>query len=346
MLSVVVLRALGLGDLLTGLPALRALRDAYPRADITLAAPSVLAPIAALSGAVDGVADTAPLRPLHPALHGADLAVDLHGRGPESTRLLLATGPRRLISFEHRLVPETRGHPRWIPEEHEVTRWCRLLTESGIAADPRRLGLRRPAAPSPAPGGNARRAGAATAMGPSGTPLARGPVGGAARRPAWRRARTWPARTHRRSGRRRCAPRSRRLSGAPPGMTANGPAVCGGRERVSRASMMRSAAGRSPIAPAATLLRRPHPVQVLVQAPQLSRRPRPFATASGAAARGGVAIAPHRRRGGRHDDEHDQADQAEMHSKTSADALRNYIQPLPSPRRIHIASRTRRRERG
>lgn len=150
--SIVVLRALGFGDLLTGIPALRALRDACPGADITLAAPSVLTPIAALSGAVDGVADTAPLQPLHPALHGADLAVNLHGQGPQSTRLLLATRPRRLIAFAHADVPDTRGLPRWAADEHEVVRWCRLLTERGIRADPGRLALRRPGVPSPAPG--------------------------------------------------------------------------------------------------------------------------------------------------------------------------------------------------
>jgi ADP-heptose:LPS heptosyltransferase len=150
---IVALRALGLGDLLTGIPALRGLRSAFGGARITLAAPAGLGPLAALSGAVDEIADTAPLRPLPPGLRGADLAVNLHGRGPQSTRLLLATGPGRLIAFGHPSMAQTRGMPEWLADEHEVNRWCRLLTESGIPADPRDLLLDRPAWPSPGPAG-------------------------------------------------------------------------------------------------------------------------------------------------------------------------------------------------
>jgi hypothetical protein len=166
-LRIVVLQAPGLGDLLTAVPALR---DRYPQAVITLAAPAALAPIATLAdppgepardpsgdlpgGApvVDEVADTAPLSLLAPRLQGADLAVNLHGRGPESTRLLIVTNPRRLITFAHIGLAATRRSPRWRADEHETVRWCRLLTESGIPTDPARLELRHPDVPSPAPG--------------------------------------------------------------------------------------------------------------------------------------------------------------------------------------------------
>jgi ADP-heptose:LPS heptosyltransferase len=94
-------------------------------------------PLAELSGAVDELLDTAPLAA--PAVRGADLAVNLHGRGPESHRALLATAPRRMIAFAAPGVP-WKG-PRWRAGEHEVQRWCRLLAESGIPADPSRLDL-------------------------------------------------------------------------------------------------------------------------------------------------------------------------------------------------------------
>jgi ADP-heptose:LPS heptosyltransferase len=142
----VAYRALGLGDLLTAVPALRALRDAFAEHRLLLAAPAVLAPLAHLTGAVDEVADTPPLGP-PPA--GADLIVNLHGRGPQSHRAILATGPARMIAWANRQAGWEEG-PEWRAGEHEVHRWCRLLAESGIPADPTRLEL-DPIAAGPGP---------------------------------------------------------------------------------------------------------------------------------------------------------------------------------------------------
>jgi ADP-heptose:LPS heptosyltransferase len=144
----VVLRALGLGDFLTAVPALRALAAAFPDHRRLLLAPAWLAPLAALlGGAVDEIVDcdgrAAVPAALPAAAGGADLAVNLHGRGPQSHRALLATAPRRLIAFA---CPAAglRGGPAWRAREHEVARWCRLLIESGISADPAALDLDAP----------------------------------------------------------------------------------------------------------------------------------------------------------------------------------------------------------
>jgi ADP-heptose:LPS heptosyltransferase len=145
----VALRPLGLGDFLTGVPALRALAEAFPSHHKVVAAPTVLEPLAALTGAADQVVATEPLVDLHPSLHSADVAVDLHGKGPASHRVLLASRPRRLIAFANPAVPESAGFPEWRQDEHEVARWCRMLNESGIPADPGRLDLPPPAGPVP-----------------------------------------------------------------------------------------------------------------------------------------------------------------------------------------------------
>jgi ADP-heptose:LPS heptosyltransferase len=144
---VLAYRALGLGDLLTGLPALRALSDAFPGHRRVLATPTWLAPLARLSGSVDSVVDCAPLQPLPGWLAPPDVAANLHGRGPQSHRVVLAARPRRTIAFACAGIEATTRGPRWRADEHEVVRWCRLLEESGIPADPSRLGLAAPDLP-------------------------------------------------------------------------------------------------------------------------------------------------------------------------------------------------------
>jgi ADP-heptose:LPS heptosyltransferase len=79
-----------------------------------------------------------------------DVAVNLHGQGPESTRLLAALQPRRLVAFappsEAIDLADVDG-PAWCDEEHEVERWCRLLTSAGIPADPADQFLHPPTRP-------------------------------------------------------------------------------------------------------------------------------------------------------------------------------------------------------
>ena len=150
--TIVVLRALGLGDFLTALPALRALADRFPGYRRVLAAPATLAPLVRLTGVVDDIVDTAPLGPVDPALARPSIAVNLHGRGPESHRALLALEPERLVAFAHPDVPAAAEGPPWHPAEHEVHRWCRMLAAHGIPADPSRLDLVPPGfAPPTAP---------------------------------------------------------------------------------------------------------------------------------------------------------------------------------------------------
>jgi ADP-heptose:LPS heptosyltransferase len=141
---VLILRALGLGDLLTAVPALRALHDAFPDHRKVLAAPAYLAPLGLHTGAVDEVVQAAALAPLDLGIR-PDVAVNLHGRGPESHRVLMATRPRRLIAFAHPDHPDTDGGPGWRLHEHEIARWCRMLEESGIPADSSRVDLPPPA---------------------------------------------------------------------------------------------------------------------------------------------------------------------------------------------------------
>ncbi|MGC5662535.1 glycosyltransferase family 9 protein [Micromonospora sp. WMMD723] len=169
---ILVLRALGVGDLATAVPALRALRAGHPGEELVLAAPAWLGPLVELVGGVDRLLPTDDLGPPPwpvppsagrwpgrppggvppwsgpppggaPAWSGPppEVAVNLHGRGPRSHLMLAGAG--RLVAF--RCPPAGhRDGPDWDDDEHEVDRWCRLLDWYGIPADRTDLALHRP----------------------------------------------------------------------------------------------------------------------------------------------------------------------------------------------------------
>jgi ADP-heptose:LPS heptosyltransferase len=129
--TAVVLRAIGLGDMLTGLPAMALLRRALPGYRVVGAVPGRYAELLRHAGLVDDVAPTTDLGPLEGAIPAPDLAVDLHGNRPPSRDPLRALGPRRLIGFVRPGddVPPGLEASIWDDDEHEVARWCRLLRE-------------------------------------------------------------------------------------------------------------------------------------------------------------------------------------------------------------------------
>src|ERR671932_1935987 len=111
--KLVVFRGLYLGDLVTATGALRALRHGYPEAEITLISlpwVGALAPhlphvdrVLLYPGApgLDGEGDEADLEEFVVRMRDErfDLAVNMHGRGPTSTRLVVRFGARRTASF-------------------------------------------------------------------------------------------------------------------------------------------------------------------------------------------------------------------------------------------------------
>lgn len=136
---VLALRALGLGDLLTAVPALRGLRALFPASRLVLATPAWLEPVAMLSGAVDGVLDVQPLGsvPGWPP----QVAVNLHGSGPQSTQRLRELSPGQLWAYGE------PGAPAWQETDHEVDRWCRLVDAHGGRCDRLDLDLAAPTEP-------------------------------------------------------------------------------------------------------------------------------------------------------------------------------------------------------
>jgi ADP-heptose:LPS heptosyltransferase len=156
--TAVVLRPLGLGDLLTGVPAMRAIRAAVPGHHLVLATTAALEPLARLVDVVDEVLPARELEPLDWTGPPPELAVDLHGKGPASHGIVADLAPERLLTFGGPGYPG----PTWYADEHEVHRWCRLVSEGlGVAAEPDALDLVVPPVPPPATGAAVVHPGAA-----------------------------------------------------------------------------------------------------------------------------------------------------------------------------------------
>jgi ADP-heptose:LPS heptosyltransferase len=135
---VLVLRALGLGDALAAVPALRGLRRLHPGRPLLLAASGAPADLLVDCAVVDAVVPTAGLDGPPPGAGlGPHLAVNLHGRGPQSHRLLLAGAPRDLLAYASPAAGV--DGPGWRATEHEVRRWCRLVDGAASARGRRRV---------------------------------------------------------------------------------------------------------------------------------------------------------------------------------------------------------------
>ena len=150
--SIAVFRALVLGDLLCAVPALRALRNAYPRARITLVGlPWASAFVDRYSALVDelmvfpgavGFPEQRETDEGLPAFHRQarerrfDLAVQMHGSGGPANDIVESMGARRCVGFRQPGErPREGDYIDWPDTLAEPLRYLALVRALGIPAD-------------------------------------------------------------------------------------------------------------------------------------------------------------------------------------------------------------------
>lgn len=138
--ELIALRTLKLGDLLVAVPAVRALRRGFAGHRLVLAVPGWLEPIVELIDGVDALLPAPGLdQPLPVAPGRVDVAVNLHGSGPESRGIVDLLDAR--LTIAHRVAevdgdtPADPRMPHWQPELLERRRWVRLVESYGIPGD-------------------------------------------------------------------------------------------------------------------------------------------------------------------------------------------------------------------
>jgi ADP-heptose:LPS heptosyltransferase len=148
---IAVLRANALGDLVLALPALDALRRAYPSARLTLLGRAwharfldgrpgpvdeviALPPISGVSTTEDG--HSAPASLLHELRrHRFELAVQIHGGGRHTNPFVLGLGAGMTVGL---CSPDAERLDRWVPYvyyQHEVLRYLEVAALVGAATD-------------------------------------------------------------------------------------------------------------------------------------------------------------------------------------------------------------------
>lgn len=148
---IAILRALYLGDLLCATPAFRALRERFPRAELTLIGLPWAAEFVARSPHLDrflafpgypGLEDEPPVPGASGAFFAAmreapyDLAIQMHGDGSASNGFVAALDARRTLGYRReagdRRLDESLPYPG---REHETRRWLRLVAALGARTD-------------------------------------------------------------------------------------------------------------------------------------------------------------------------------------------------------------------
>lgn len=145
-MKLAIFRALVLGDLLCAVPAWRALRKAWPDAEITLVGLPWAEPLARRLACIDkfiafpgwpGLPESAPRVEALPSFLAQlqasrfDLALQMHGSGGITNPLVAAFGARRCAGF-HRapaFCPDPASFIAWPEHGHEIER-CLALSDS------------------------------------------------------------------------------------------------------------------------------------------------------------------------------------------------------------------------
>jgi ADP-heptose:LPS heptosyltransferase len=151
-MNIAVVRALQLGDLLCAVPALRALRTAYPAARIALVGLAWAREFAVrFRRYIDAFIEFPgfPGMPERPCAEDEldrflaqmrgrrfDLALQMHGSGEVTNPLTVRMGAAAIAGSyrDGQYCPDRSRFIAWQEHEHEVLRWLRLLTRLGIAA--------------------------------------------------------------------------------------------------------------------------------------------------------------------------------------------------------------------